>query len=146
MDSVALKPGALAPQFSLPLADGTLITRSQYRNKSGLALIFVPSVSDPAASAIIEAVAKDADAYRKLNAKVYVIAREPGEATIPVLHDATGEVWRVYSGLDRPGYGVFVLDRYGGVDSQIATTDAGTLPDADTIREWVQSAMYRCNI
>jgi peroxiredoxin len=146
MDTPYLKPGSLAPAFTLPSNDGQPITRSQYRNKAGLLLIFVPSLADPSVAALLEQVAKDTERYSKLRAKVYIISHTPGNAPLPVLTDADGTTWRAYSGQSAPGYGVFVLDKYGGVDTQIVGADPAILPDAETLYELMQSTMYKCNI
>jgi hypothetical protein len=144
-----LKPGALAPGFSLPTPDGLTVTRSQYRNKSGLALIFALSPGDPGIVPLLEGVAKNADAWRKLNARPYLIARGDdgaGDSPVPLLIDADGVTWRTYSGLENEGYGVFILDKYGGVDTQIVGESTDVLPDAHTLYELMQSTMYKCNI
>jgi len=48
--------------------------------------------------------------------------------------------------LEAYGFGVFVLDIYGGVDAQFVTDRAESLPDAPKILQWVMGAQYRCNI
>ncbi len=148
MNPTPLKQSALAPNFSLPSTHGEIFTRAQYRNKAGLALLFVPSTDDPAIKNLLSSVQGDLDSYRKLGAKVFVIAHSApaSEVGLPTLIDIDGKAWQHYSDQQETGYGVFVLDRYGGVDSQIVTTNLVDLPDADTVRKWVQSAMYKCNI
>ncbi len=144
MDTPFLKPGSLAPGFSLNTSDGQTITRSQYRNKSGLALIFTLAPGDIAL--LLEQVAKNNAAWGKLKAKAYVIARTGGDSPLPLLLDPDGATWRTYSGSGDPGYGVFILDKYGGVDTQITGHDPGVLPNAQDLYELMQSTMYKCNI
>jgi peroxiredoxin len=148
METVLLKYGSLAPNFTLSDAQGRPYTRSQFRNKCGLALVFLPSTQEAASATLITELAKDADAYRKLNAKILIITRSapPGESVFPTLHDADGKVWETYSGLSEPGYGVYVLDRYGGVDWQVATVDSAALPTPEDVRDTVQTSMFKCSI
>jgi len=149
MEATPLKPGALAPQFTLRTQDGTEYSRSQFRNKSGLALIFIPKASDRAAIPLLEALSAAADEFTKLKTRIFiVVAQPPGVEMrgLTFLADSDGTIWSAYSGLEQPAYGVFILDLYGGVDSQSAGNDPSALRDADTIREWMQAAMYKCSI
>lgn len=146
MNSTPLEPGKLAPNFALTATGGTVMTRSQFRNKAGLVLIFTPTPGDPGMVALLHGIERDQDAYHKLGARVFVVTRTVSKSVLPTLFDADGKTWQQYSGGVEAGYGVFVLDKYGGVDSQIVTDDPAALPDAPTVREWVQAAMYRCNI
>ncbi len=137
---------ALAPNFSLTDESGTLITRGGFRNRSGLVLIFVQTEDDPVVRTLIAGVARDLAVYQRLNARPFVIAPVRGESALPLLQDGDGAAWQAYSEGGVARYGVFVLDLYGGVDSQAVTDDPAELPDAATLLEWAQAAMYRCNV
>ncbi len=142
-------PGALAPQFTLRAQDGTEYSRSQFRNKSGLVLVFIPKASDAAVMPLLEALSATVDEFTKLKACIFIIAGQPPGIEMHgliFLADADGAAWNAYSGLEQPAYGVFILDLYGGIDSQSSGNDPSALKDADTIREWMQAAMYKCSI
>ncbi len=154
LNRTPLEFGALAPQFTLESITGQATTRSQFRNKHGLALIFFQPT--PEAIKLLQALSRDEPEYKELNALVIGIGRAtPQELgrlsmqrglSVLLLADPDGVAWKTYTGADTPGYGVFILDMYGAVDSQqVADTVAG-LPDAATILAWMHATQYRCNI
>ena len=146
--------GKLAPNFELETADGQIVTRSQYRNKSGLVLFFFQPT--PEAQVFLDNIGEDSDEYNELNVRVLGIVRAGRDAlkaliaairpSITLLADPKGEAWKAYTGTDQPGYAVVVLDMYGGVDAQQAAVFVSKLPDAKTILGWARAAQYRCNI
>ncbi len=146
MNSIPLKAGDLAPNFSLADGSGQTVTRSQFRNRAGLALIFASDLSDLVVRDLLNGIQRDQDAYQKLGAQTFVITPTSHESPLPTLIDANSTTWQRYAQTSEPGYGLFVLDRYGGVDSQIVSSAPADLPDAPTVLEWVRAAMYRCNI
>lgn len=149
-----LEAGSLAPAFELVSSKGEPFTREQFRGKSALALIFFQDT--PAARQLLTEVDKDAHEYEELNARPFGIGRatadqlEPiGKAlklSFPLLADPDGKTWQAFTKSDTPGYAVFVLDLYGGVDSQKVVAVEEEMPTAATILEWVRGAQYRCNI
>jgi peroxiredoxin len=152
VNSTPLEYGALAPEFALESTTGETIRRGQFRNKQALVLVFF--LPTPEAESYLQALARDAAEYKELNARIIGLGRaarkelEPLAARLPfiLLADANGVAWKAYSGSDQPGYGVFVLDMYGGVDSQQMADSVAGLPDAKTVLEWTRAAQYRCNI
>jgi peroxiredoxin len=146
--------GTLAPNFELESIDGKTFTRSQFRNKSGLVLIFFQPI--PEAHALLDKVGEDSDEYNELNVRVFAITRATRDdlkslattihPSITLLADPTSEAWKAYTGSAQPGYAVFVLDMYGGVDAQQLTASPDKLPNAKTILGWATAAQYRCNI
>jgi len=149
-----LQPGALAPQFSLESTSGETVTRSQFRNKRALALVFFQPTPD--AIKLLQALSRDEAEYREVNAQVIGIGRarrddlkrlaEERGLSVMLLAYPDGVAWKAYAGTDAPGYGVFVLDLYGGVDTQQVASTVEGLPDAATILDWIRAAQYRCNI
>jgi peroxiredoxin len=149
-----LQFGALAPQFSLESTTGGTLTRSQFRNKRALVLVFFQPT--PQAIKLLQALSRDEPEYKELNALVIGIGRATRDELkqladqrglpLMLLSDPGGSAWKAYTGSDSPGYGVFVLDLYGGVDSQQVTSSVDSLPDASTILDWTRAAQYRCNI
>ncbi len=131
-----------------------MTTRSEFRNKHGLALVFFQPT--PEAIKLLQALSRDEPEYKELNALVIGIGRATHQEferltfqrglSMMLLADPGGAAWKAYAGTDSPGCGVFVLDLYGGVDSQQVAADVAGLPDAETILEWTRAAQYRCNI
>src|SRR5260370_1795074 len=144
--------GALAPQFSLTSTDGQIVTRGQFRGKSGLVLIFF--LPTPECQKLLTSVKADEAEYRELNAHVIGIGRAESAILVPfaevlkmtLLADPKAEAWFAYTGTDATGYAVFVLDLYGGVEAQKVATSLADLPDAATILEWTRGAQYKSNI
>jgi peroxiredoxin len=153
-DPAPLTYHALAPNFSLESVSGQTVTRSQFRNKHGLALLFLQLT--PEAIALLEQIGQDEAEYLELNARVIGIVRAQREALaglaarlkplIMLLADPEGTAWKAYTGTDRAGFAVFILDMYGGVDSQRVAALPGALPNAAEILEWMRATQYRCNI
>jgi len=134
------------------------VTRQQFRGKNGLLLIFTADAA-PAIVARLTDIGQAADHYKKLNVRVFVIVPSAAVADtlpalpFPVLIDADGQAWSAYSTIEPQGaasdtadyhYGMFLLDRYGGVDSELITDQADALPDAQTALDWARYAMYKC--
>jgi peroxiredoxin len=150
-----LEYGKLSPQFSLESIDGQTYTRGEFRNKSGLVLIFFEPTHE--VHAFLRAVCDDEAEYQELNSRILGIGhadkKQLAEMAAPLINlcftllaDPDGEVWNAYSGLDAPGYGVVVLDLYGGVDAQKMVDHVSALPEAKTILAWTRAAQYKCNI
>jgi len=121
LEQTPLDYGKLAPEFSLTSLASEKVTRSQYRNKSALVLIFFQPT--PEAVDLLKAILRDAAEYAELNAHVIGIGRasqdelaqltESHALSLTLLADQQGIAWKAYSGTESPGYGVFVLDLYG---------------------------------
>lgn len=154
LEQTPLEYGKLAPEFSLMSLSGQRVTRSQFRNKSALVLIFFQPT--PEAADLLETIGRDAAEYAEINAQVIGIGHtsqedlarlaESQDLSLMLLADPQGVAWKAYSGTETPGYGVFVLDMYGGVDSQMVVESVSQLPDAATILTWARAAQYRCSI
>lgn len=148
-----LQPGALAPDFDLETSTGERISRDDFRGKAGLVLVFFGW--DPAIRAYLEGIAGDADEYALIGSRVLAVtntAREalraalPWELPFPLAADPDGRVWKAFTRQNDYAYAVFVLDMYGGVDSQKVVASLGELPDPKEVLEWSRGAQYRCNI
>jgi peroxiredoxin len=149
-----LEHGALAPEFALESTDGRIVKRSHFRNKQALVLVFFQPTAE--AVKLLQHVSRDEPEYKELNALVIGIGRTTRQELEPLtfqrglsmmlLADADSAAWKAYAGTDASGYGVFVLDLYGGVDTQKVAADVAGLPDAATILEWTRGAQYRCTI
>ena len=111
-----------APSFELALPDGTPVTRSQYRSKAQLVLVFAEDHAQPDVDRLLQSLAARHDEFTEVPAPVYAVSPDapPGATAIPVLVDRQGQVGDAYRDLFPPGDSpadgepfVFVLDRYG---------------------------------
>ncbi len=149
--------GKLSPDFRLPAHNGALISREQYRGRKGLLILFFPDLA--LAKPLLEAMRADAAEYEMLGAVVLVISPTPPEALsqfvadqpLPsadflLLGDLHQSAWKAYTGQAAYAYGVFVLDVYGGVDTQWIVAAPEAMPDAPKLLQWVMGAQYKCNI
>jgi peroxiredoxin len=153
-DQSHLEYGKLAPSFELTAIDGQTYTRQQFRGKSGLVLLFF--LPTPEAQLWLKLISRDEAEYKELNAQILGIGRAsrdelapfaaPIKLPFPLLVDPQGETWTAYAGTSDPGYGVFVLDMYGGLEAKAVSDCIDKLPNAATILEWTRSAQYRCSI
>jgi peroxiredoxin len=160
-NAVPLEYGSLAPNFELEAVTGKpgrTVTRHQFRNKSGLVLVFFQPTAD--AQSWLQGIDRDQAEYIELNARVLGIGAAassqlqawaaactpPFSPFIELLADPDGGTWKAYMGTDQPGYAVLVLDMYGGVDAQQVSESFGDMPSAPTILSWSRAAQYRCNI
>src|SRR4051812_25356158 len=102
----SLEYGKLAPSFELESTDGQTFTRSQFRGKSGLVLIFFEET--PEAYKLLHQVAADKEEYSQLNSRIFGIAHETrdelakiaSELSLPftLLADPNNVAWKAYSG------------------------------------------------
>ncbi|MCC7207581.1 MAG: redoxin domain-containing protein [Anaerolineae bacterium] len=148
-----LEPGALAPDFELETATGKRISREDFRGKAGLVLVFFRW--DPAIRPYLDAIAHDMDEYTLIGSRVLAITdvgREALRAALawqlpfPLAADPDGRAWQAYTRRTEYAYAVFVLDMYGGVDSQKVAATLDELPAPKMALDWSRAAQYRCNI
>lgn len=150
--STPLAYGELAPAFKLEAVQGGTLSREQFRGKAGLLLIFFAQ-AEPIIP-LLKAINTDSGEYTELNAHILAIGGDTRSAletlakglSFPVLDDHQRQAWYAYTRMERYGYGIFVLDTYGGVEMQRAAPQAADLPSAAEVLEWVRGAQYKCNI
>ena len=139
-----------APSFELAPPDGAPITRSQFRAKTQLVLVFAPDSAQPDAKRLLQSLAARGDALAEVPEPLRDQPAAPGEAAIPVLVDRQGRVSQAYRDLFPPGEAppesepfVFVLDRYG--TPGFAGYGLGAPDeDADAILARVWGLAYEC--
>lgn len=111
-----------APSFELALPDGVPVTRSQFRSKRRLILVFARDLSEPGARRLIQSLAARSNELEEIPASAYVISPDTAPTTtpLPVLNDRHGRVSRAYRELLPPDEQladgelfVFILDHYG---------------------------------
>ncbi len=112
----------IAPDFRLTTAGGDPVTRTQYRHRRILALLFWPDPAADDAHAVLADLAARGDQLDLAAAVPYVISGTADvNSPIPVLADPGGTARAGYAALfpaaDRPAAGapfVVLLDRFGG--------------------------------
>lgn len=146
-----LEVGKPAPNFTLPSTAGDSITRSAYRARKHLILLFVPVVDLPTRE-YLEALRDCYDEIRAADGEVLVVVADPGasadglraalDVPFPLLLDAEGAAARKFLP-DGATMGVFILDRYGSLHAQWALTGR-PLPHIQELVEWVNVVDRQC--
>lgn len=148
---------AVAPEFYLKTRVGETVTRSSYRNKSGVIVLFFPaeSTQDAQIRAYLDTLVNDRAEYLELNVKIVVILPvqpeslpEVSDPLIRYLADTDRAAWNAWTA-NAPAeykYAAFMLDMYGGVDSQRVSGALTALPPPDVLLSWARGAQYRCTI
>ncbi|HMQ31437.1 MAG TPA: redoxin domain-containing protein [Chloroflexaceae bacterium] len=146
-----LKTRAVAPNFTLPALAGGEVTRSAYRARKHLALVFLPA-DDAAARAYLASLTRRYADLRAADSELLAILADPAasaeglraglELPFPLLLDPEGRAAARYLPDDAP-LGAFILDRYGAVQKQWALT-APPLPPADELIEWLEVVDRMC--
>jgi len=147
-DLPALPYGELAPAFDLPDRTGARVTRSQFRGRQILVLLFVPEAAVP------ELRLSELDAQRErlewLETTILVILPVPtsalpvSQAPIRYLADPGLTVTRNFTPVmeERPLETVVVLDRYGAVEQRWL---APHLPSAQDVFALVERLALSCS-
>jgi len=146
-----IKPGDVAPDFTLFSSDKTEISLSQYRRKNVL-LLFFPLAFTSVCTAELCAVRDDLKLYESLDVQplgisvdslhTLAIFREQQHLNFPLLSDFNKTVSEMYGSLyETFGYGMkgvskrsaFLIDEEGIVQYAEILDNAGLQPDFDAI-------------
>ena len=126
-ESMELKPGDRAPDFTLMAVDGSPVSLHDYRGRSNVILFFYPRANSPFCTAEACSFRDGADTFRGTGAVVIGISGDPPSSLerfrdryqLPflLLTDPDGEVRRRY-GVPKtfgllPGRSTFLIDREG---------------------------------
>lgn len=146
-----LEPGAVAPNFTLAAAGGGQVTRSAYRARRHLAIVFLPVVDLPARE-FLEALAAAYAAIAAAGAEVLAVVGDPGASPegllaalpvpFPLLLDPAGKAFGRFMP-DGATHGVFILDRYGALRQQWTLT-APPLPPPAELVAWLEAVDNQC--
>lgn len=146
-----LEVGEMAPNFTLPTVSGGELTRSAYRARRHLALIFLPFVDLPTRE-YLETIAGRYSAFRGAGSEAIAVVTDAGanadglraalDVPFPLLLDPNGVVAARFLPDGAP-LGVFVLDRYGELRHQWALT-APPLPPVDDLIAWLEAIDNQC--
>ena len=133
---VVLKPGDVAPGFSLRGSDGRVHRLGDYKG-TVVVLAWFPRAFTGGCTVQCLAIGKDSQAWRRLSARVFAVSVEtPARAAsfaratgidAPILSDTTGDVARQY-GVMGPGGFPFRWTFYIGPDGRILDIDRSVVP------------------
>jgi hypothetical protein len=137
-----LQAGQLVPNFTLTSVDNQRISRSDYRGKAGLLILFVPPADGGAEQYLRELDATVAGWSRGQRALVIADAAPAGLGHSVVLRDPDQTV-RPQFLADAAG-GWFITDRYGELYAQGSAEHVGELPKPQELSEWMEFVSMRC--
>jgi peroxiredoxin len=129
MAGLRVRPGAPAPDFTLPATDGGTVTLSRHRGEAHVLLAFFPDTFTAVCIAELRAFTDDLDRFASAGTRVYgvsvdsVLALAAFGAThgirVDLLSDVTRAVSRAYCTLDEqprsPRRAYVLVDREGTV-------------------------------
>ena len=138
-----INTGQLIPNFTLTNAAGQRISRSDYRGKAGLLILFVPPddlETAPYLLALDQTVGRWSREQRAL-----VI----GAQALPDLRHSIGlldpdQTVRQQFLPDPAVGGWFITDRYGELYAQGQAATTGDLPNGQEFTEWMEFVGMRC--
>lgn len=146
-----LEVGKQAPNFTLPSVGGGEITRSSYRARKHLVLLFLPGVDLPARE-YLEAVRDEYGEFRQADSEALVIVSDSGasaeglraavDVPFPILLDTDGKATARFLP-DGAVMGVIILDRYATVRTQWALT-APPFPPVKELVDWLYAVDRQC--
>ena len=146
-----LEVGKPAPNFTLASAAGGEVTRSAYRARKHLALLFLPVVDLPARE-YVEALRDCYGEIRAADGEVLVVVSDSGasadglqaalDVPFPLLLDPDGAATRKFLP-DGAAMGVFILDRYATLHAQWTLT-ARPLPHIQELVDWINVVDRQC--
>lgn len=140
----------MAPDFRLPAADGGEVTRSEFRQRRHLVLLFLPDTAAPAAQRLAAAFHGLAPRLARAEGLVYAIAPAPTPLPIPLLLDRDGAVRQRYADFlpdtatpapDAPF--LVILDRFGGL-AEVALGELARERVAHEALDWVRGLQHEC--
>ncbi len=147
-----LELGHPAPNFTLPAVAGGSVTRSAYRARKHLALIFLPFVDLPTREYLEDLRARYGE-VREADSEILAIVTDPGasadglraalELPFPLLLDPNGRTALRFLP-DGAVSGLFILDRYAKLRAQWTLPTTEPLPPAQEIIDWLLALDMMC--
>jgi len=146
----------MVPDFSLPSTSGRPIRISDYRQRSNLVLLFVAQADREAIRPLFDQLQSARGEFANENAELLAVfptsiaevERLKDEAGIefPILSDERGLTRRFLTAEDGAGLltSIFIVDRYGEIYAIERIEQAGSVPDAEEILDWVRFIELQC--
>lgn len=142
-----------APNFTLGRIGGGSVTRSAYRQRKHLGLLFLPGVDLPARD-YLESLRDRYGEIREADGELLAIVTDPGASAdglaaaldlpFPLLLDSEQVAARRFLPDGAP-LGLFIIDRYAMLRAQWALT-ALPLPPAQELVDWLLAIDRQCVI
>jgi peroxiredoxin len=139
------------PNFTLPAVRGGGVTRSSYRARRHLVILFLPAVDLPARE-YLEALAARYGEVRESDGELLAIVTDRGasaeglaaalDTPFPLLLDSDGAAARRFLP-DGATHGLFIVDRYASLRAQWTLT-APPLPPVQEIVDWLLAIDRQC--
>ena len=149
------RAGQMLPAFSLPSSDGAVIHLSDFRQHKDLILVFLSGKDSDLA--LLRGLARDDDLFAEQDAQVIAVVRGgPARAVkikrqlnlpYPLLIDADGRVFDIYSPMDSKGetrLAIYVADRYGEIFYSFLDDGGAPIPSVKDLLDWVIFAEAQC--
>ena len=141
-----------APDFRLASTEGEVVSRTQFRQRTHLVLLFLPASLPPATGEALQRLAAARNDLAEASAALYAlgVSSLAYRAALPLLVDADGAVRQAYAALFPPDQCpasdepfVVILDRYGApAYARRGLPDAGTISEELLTRTW--GLEYEC--
>ncbi len=138
-----LQAGQIIPNFTLTSADSQRVSRSDYRGKAGLLVLFVPPADQETATYLAALDAAVASWSREQRALVIAAADLPALGHSLALHDPEQTVRQQFLSSPAAG-GWFITDRYGELYAQGRAETTSDLPPPQEFTEWMEFVGMRC--
>lgn len=149
------RAGQMLPDFSLPSSDGATIHLSDFRQRKDLVIVFLSGKDSDLA--LLRGLAREYDLFVEQGAQVMAVARgDPARAVkikrqlnlpYPLLIDAEGKVFDIYSPMDSRGetrLAIYVADRYGEIFYAFQDDGGAPIPGVKDLLDWVIFAEAQC--
>ena len=137
-----LQAGQRIPNFTLTSADNQRISRSGFRGKAGLLILFVPPADAQTEQYVRELDTAVAGWSREQRALVIADQALPALDHSIVLRDPEHAVRPQF--LSGSAGGWFITDRYGELYAQGSAEKTSDLPQPQELSEWMEFVSMRC--
>jgi peroxiredoxin len=150
---MALKVGAVAPDFELPASGGRMINLQDYRGKKNVLLAFYPFAFSPVCSLQLPGLQENLGKFVALNTEVVGISVDSKHSSdafaahlhleFPLLSDFDKKVTRAYDVLREGGFAeraLFIIDKAGSI-AYAHINAIGEVPDNGPVFAVLESLM-----
>lgn len=156
--SQMLDAGEMLPLFTLPAADGGLVSLWSYKQREQVVLLLLPDLTAAAARRLLRAYSAAYPTFRAektvvlallpLAPELLALEQARLDVPFPLLADAAGETLKRLGAWDAdrqaPLPTVLVADRYGALYTRYSAPDVGELPTPDGVLKDLEYLAMQC--
>jgi peroxiredoxin len=156
--SQVIDAGEMLPLFTLPAADGRLVSLWSYKQREQVVLLLLPDLVSADARRLLRAYSAAYPDFRAEKTEVLALlplapeqlALEQARLSVlfPLLADATGETLKRLASWDAasqtPEPTVLVADRYGALYTRYSAPEAADLPAPDEVLKDLEYIAIQC--